>query len=73
MIFENEYTNYKGVTSTRRIVPMKLFFGSTHYHPEEQYILTAYDIDKKEDRDFAMKDFKDHRQFLEKILTYFKK
>lgn len=52
------YTNYRGETAERRIIPKKIWFGSTEWHPEEQWLLEALDVDKDEDRNFAMKDIK---------------
>lgn len=52
------YTNWKGVTAFRRIIPKKIFFGSTEWHKEEQWLLEAYDVDKNADRSFAVKDIK---------------
>ena len=52
------YTNWKGVTGFRRIIPKKIFFGSTEWHKEEQWLLEAYDVDKNADRSFAIKDIK---------------
>lgn len=52
------YTNWKGVTAFRRIIPKKIFFGSTEWHKEEQWLLEAYDVDKNADRSFAIKDIK---------------
>lgn len=52
------YTNYRGETNIRTIIPKKIWFGGTDWHPEEQWLLDAYDIDKKADRTFAMKDIK---------------
>lgn len=40
----------------RRIRPIKIFFGSTKWHKEAQWLLKAMDIDKGEERDFALKD-----------------
>lgn len=51
------YTNYKGETSVRRIAPKSIRFGSTERHPEPQWLLLAWDIDKQADREFALKDF----------------
>ncbi|GGW24169.1 hypothetical protein GCM10011452_09550 [Gemmobacter lanyuensis] len=51
------YTNWKGETAQRRIIPRRIWWGSTAWHPEPQWILTALDVDKGEDRDFALKDF----------------
>ena len=52
------YTNWKGVTSFRRIIPKKIFFGSTEWHKEEQWLLEALDVDKNAYRSFAIKDIK---------------
>lgn len=52
------YTNWKGVTALRRIIPKKIFFGSTEWHKEEQWLLEALDVDKNADRSFAVKDIK---------------
>ena len=51
------YTNYRGETSVRRITPLGLRFASTEWHPEPQWLLIAYDHDKGENRNFALKDF----------------
>ena len=51
------YTNYRGEYSVRRILPIRLWVGETKYHPDRQLILTALDLDKNEERDFAVKDF----------------
>ena len=50
------YTNYRGETGDRRIVPQRIRFGSTEWHREEQWLLDAFDIDRKADRSFAVKD-----------------
>lgn len=51
-----DYTNWKGVRMNRKISPIRIFWGQNTYHPEEQYLLEAYDLDKLEIRYFAMKD-----------------
>ncbi len=50
------YTNYRGETALRRIMPKAVRFGSTEWHPAEQWFLDAFDLDKGADRSFAMKD-----------------
>ncbi len=52
------YTNYKGETSIRDIIPIKIWFGKTEWHPETGWLMDAYDIEKQADRSFAMKDIK---------------
>jgi predicted DNA-binding transcriptional regulator YafY len=58
------YTNHRGETSVRRIVPKRIWFGKTAWHPEEQWILNAFDVDRGADRGFAMKGVR--AWFLEK-------
>lgn len=50
------YTNWKGVTGERHIIPVSVEFKSTEWHPGEQWILYAFDVDKNDYRSFAMKD-----------------
>lgn len=50
------YTNWKGETAWRNIVPKELWFGATQYHLEPQWLLKAIDLDKNAERDFAMQD-----------------
>lgn len=49
------YTNYKDVTSDRRIKPIKIHYGKTKWH-DRQWLLRAYDLDKQAIRDFALRD-----------------
>lgn len=56
------YTNYRGETAYRVILPQRLWFGSTQYHPEEQDLLDALDVEKNEVRNFAVKDIKEWKQ-----------
>lgn len=50
------YTNWKGEIAERTIKPIELWFGATKYHTEAQWLLRALDIQKNEERNFAMKD-----------------
>lgn len=50
------YTNYRGETAPRTIIPRRLWFGSTEWHPEEQWLLDALDVEKNEQRSFAVAD-----------------
>lgn len=53
---EGAYTNYRGELSIRRIVPLRLWFGSNQWHTEPQWLLDGFDLDKQEERTFALKD-----------------
>jgi predicted DNA-binding transcriptional regulator YafY len=52
------YTNYRGETSVRRVIPQRIWFGATDWHPEEQWMLEAMDLDKQAERSFALKDIR---------------
>lgn len=57
-IVEILYTNWKGETAVRKILPVKLWYGHTEYHKEDQWLLNAIDQEKQAPRDFALKDIK---------------
>lgn len=48
------YTNWRGVTAVRHILPQALQYKSTPHHQEPQWILEAFDFDKQDKRDFAL-------------------
>lgn len=50
------YTNWKGEVSVRRIIPRRVWFGKTEWHPDAQWFLEAFDLNKNEERTFAMRD-----------------
>ncbi len=52
------YTNYKGVTAVRKIVPIEILFGHNEWHKEDQWLMRAFDTEKQAERTFAMKDIK---------------
>lgn len=55
-----QYKNYRGEVSRRSAIPKRLWHGSTEYHPVAQWILTAFDTEKRADRDFALQDMDFH-------------
>lgn len=49
------YKNHKGITAPRRIrVKAPAYVGTTQYYPKSQWLLRAIDIDRGEDRTFAI-------------------
>lgn len=48
------YLNHRGERAVRRVKPRHLWFGTTEWHPTPQWLLTAFDLDRKAERDFAM-------------------
>lgn len=55
------YTNYRGETASRHVVPQRVWFGATDWHPEEQWLLDAIDLDKGAERSFALLDIKSYQ------------
>lgn len=48
------YRNHEGKVAVRRVRPIRVFFGSTAWHPEPGRLLEAFDLDKQETLDFAV-------------------
>lgn len=54
---EFTYRNYRGEVSNRKVQdPQKPFYGTSPFHEGEQWFLRAFDVDKQDFRDFAVKD-----------------
>lgn len=49
-----DYINWRGERRIRNIIPIDVKLRSTPHHPEKQWILSAFDEDKGDVRDFAM-------------------
>jgi predicted DNA-binding transcriptional regulator YafY len=53
------YRNYRGEEGIRRIRPSHIWFGSTSWHPEPQWLMDAVDLEKGAERSFALADILD--------------
>ncbi len=51
-----KYKNWEGKLAVRTVKPIKSWYGKTKWHPKEQWLLRALDLEKNEERDFAVKD-----------------
>lgn len=56
--FVFNYTNHRGETSARKVYPTAVRFGSTQWHPQPQWLLMAFCLDKGEMREFAMSEIR---------------
>lgn len=56
--FRPLYTNWSGETRRRHIRPTKIYFGSNEWHPEEQWLMDAVDLETGQTRTFAMRDMR---------------
>ena len=57
-IIQIDYVNWRGERANRRIKPLKIWYGVSEWHKEKQWFIKAIDIEKEEERDFALKDVK---------------
>lgn len=55
-VVEIVYTNYRGVRAHRRILPQQIWFGKNQWHPQDQWLLEAFDLGKQAIRTFSMKN-----------------
>ena len=58
-IIKVTYTNWRGETGERTIIPIALIWDSTEWHPEPQWLLKCYDVDRVAERLYALKDIKE--------------
>lgn len=65
MRLEFNYVNYKGEASYRRVQFERVRFGASLWHQEPQWLLQAFDLDKKESREFALKDMTNVKEITE--------
>lgn len=49
-----KYKNWKGETSIRIIIPEQIHYGHTAYHPQDQWLLDVWDIEKDAQRTYSM-------------------
>lgn len=50
------YTNYRGETADRKVLPINIQFKSNEFHKEKQWLMSVYDVERGVHREFAMKD-----------------
>lgn len=48
------YTNWRGDTAQRVIVPKRVWFGKTEHHPDPQWLLDCWDVDRNAERTYAL-------------------
>lgn len=51
------YRNWRGEVRPRKICPLGVYFGSTQWHHEPQWLLNAVDLEDSTTKQFALKDF----------------
>lgn len=51
-----DYTNYRNERRVREIRPINIWYGTTQWHPEPQWLLDAEDLGSGSTRTFALQD-----------------
>ena len=54
--FKVRYKNWRGEVAVRTIIPQRVYWGSTEWHPQEQWLIEVLEVDKSILRVFAMVD-----------------
>lgn len=52
-IIEFDYTNYRGEKGQRKAMFESIYWGSNEYHTKQQFLVSARDLDKQQNRTFA--------------------
>ena len=53
------YKNWQDGVEVRHVIPVEVFWGKTEWHPKEQWLMKAWDLDKDAERTFAVKDIQE--------------
>lgn len=48
------YRNHRSETALRTARPIRIWFGSTAFHADAQWLLEAWDLGRRATRDFAL-------------------
>ena len=46
-----DYTNWRGERRRRRIRPLRFYFGEVSWHPGQQWLMDAVDLDREKTDD----------------------
>lgn len=49
-----DYVNHRGERATRRVQPRRAWFGSTEWHPLDQWLVECFDHDRSALRNYAV-------------------
>jgi hypothetical protein len=66
-----DYTNYRGERDWRLIdcANSRTRFGTSKFHTEPQWLMTALDVSKGEEREFAVKDIHETRKAITTVMS----
>lgn len=52
------YVNWRGQARIRRVLPHSFRFGHTEFHPEDQWLISATDLEDSTLKEFALNGIK---------------
>lgn len=64
------YTNWKGVTKERHIIPKRVYWGHTDWHTEDQFLMECWDVDKNDTRTYALNCIKEIKKSTGKQIPF---
>jgi hypothetical protein len=50
------YTNHRGENGIRVVRPLRLWWGTTEWHPDPQWLLDVWDFQKRATRTYALSE-----------------
>lgn len=56
VLLKFKYINWEGKEAVRSVEPIEIWYGKTKWHPKKQWFIKAKDLEKRAERDFALKD-----------------
>lgn len=57
-----DYVNWRGETAVRRVNPLSIRWGTSEWYREPQWLLSCFDLDKQDRREFAVARMKNVQQ-----------
>src|SRR5262245_6342733 len=55
-VLKIDYTNWRNERSIRTLIPWRFEFRATEHHPERQWMIIGYDLDRLQWRAYPIKD-----------------
>lgn len=63
-VLEFDYINYQGIPSHRKCIASSITYGTSPHHPDAQWLMFAFCLDRMDYRTFAMKDMTNVKTYL---------
>lgn len=51
-----DYVNHRGERGTRRVQPQRAWFGRTEWHPQDQWLVECFDLDRGALRNYSLSE-----------------